>query len=58
MLKKEVIIMELWEFLKGLSGVDPLEFLIGILTPVYGPMFLWIILGCIVSDLEKLFGKH
>lgn len=50
--------MELWEFLKGLSGVDPLEFLIGILTPVYGPMFLWIILGCIVSDLEKLFGKH
>ena len=48
--------MELWEFLKGLANMEPLDILVMIFNPVYGPMFLWIVLGCLVSDLQKLFG--
>ena len=48
--------MDIWEFLKGLADVNPLEFFLALINPVYGPMFLWIVLGCLVSDLQKLFG--
>ena len=48
--------MELWEFLKELPNVDLLELFMALINPVYGPMFLWIVLGCLVSDLQKLFG--
>ena len=34
----EVIIMELWEFLKGLANMEPLDILVMIFNPVYGPM--------------------
>ena len=39
--------MELWEFLKGLANMEPLDILVMIFNPVYGPMFLWIVLGCL-----------
>ena len=50
--------MELWEFIKMLAEADLKTVLLAMINPVYGPMMIWIVLGCIVSDLEKLFGKH
>ena len=50
--------MELWEFLKMLGNMNPLEILPMLVNPVYGPMFLWIVFISIASDFQKLFGKH
>lgn len=50
--------MELWEFIKMLAEADWKEVLVGMIHPVYGPMMLWIAFISIVSDLQKLFGKH
>lgn len=50
--------MDLWEVLKDLANMNPLEVLAMILNPIYGPMFWWIVFISIVSDFQKLFGKH
>lgn len=50
--------MDLLEVLKDLANMNPLEVLAMILNPIYGPMFWWIVFISIVSDFQKLFGKH
>ena len=41
-----------------LTEADWKELLVAMINPVYGPMMLWMLFGFLVSDLEKLFGKH
>ena len=48
--------MELWEFLKDLANMNPLEVLAMILNPVYGPMFWWLMLGLITTEIQKFLG--
>ena len=48
--------MQLLEFIKMLAEADLKDVLLAMINPVYGPMMLWIVLGCIVEDIQKLFG--
>lgn len=50
--------MDLWEVLKVLANMNPLDFLTMIFNPIYGPMFLWAMLGLITTEIQKFFGKH
>ncbi len=52
------VIMDIWEFLKGLADVNPLEFFLALINPVYGPMILWGLLGLIVQEIQKFLGIH
>ena len=57
-MQMEVMTMDLWEVLRRLSEASPLEFLTLILNPIYGPMFLWALLGLIVAEIQKFLGIH
>ena len=46
--------MDIWEFLKGLADVNPLELFLSL--PVYGPMILLIIFGLTIEEIQKFFG--
>ena len=48
--------MDLWEVSKRLLEANPMEVLMMILNPIYGPMFLWAMLGLIIAEIQKLLG--
>ena len=52
----EVMIMiDIWEFLKGLTEMNPLEFILTMIHPVNGPMTLWVMFILIVEKIQELF---
>lgn len=49
--------IDIWEFLKDLTELNPLEVLATLFHPVYGPMFLWVMFILIVEKIESLFKR-